>query len=94
LSSAYLPPSNEIEQHLIRLLEEFLGIEGIGIYDNFFDLGMSSLDLIQLKSQAKKELFIDISVVQFYHFPTPARLGTWLIENHKNEGKTHVNLGI
>lgn len=39
LANAYIAPSNEIEQTLADVWQQLLGIEKVGIHDNFFELG-------------------------------------------------------
>ncbi len=41
-------PRNEVEEILIRIWKQVLGIDQIGIKDNFFDLGWHSLRVIQV----------------------------------------------
>ena len=43
----YVPPRNEIESKLVKIWQEVLEIEKIGVNDNFFDLGGNSLSLIR-----------------------------------------------
>jgi hypothetical protein len=39
----YMAPSNEMEKHLISLLEEVMGRKPIGVRDHFFQIGGNSL---------------------------------------------------
>lgn len=47
-------PTNPVEEALVAVIEEALGITPIGIHDNFFDLGIDSVVGIQVVSHAKK----------------------------------------
>ena len=51
--TAYAPPRNSLEERLAALWAEVLGVERVGIHDNFFDLGGDSLLAIQLLSRAR-----------------------------------------
>ena len=51
LESAYLAPQSELEKIIAEIWQEHLAIEGIGVHDNFFDLGGNSL--MGLKSWEK-----------------------------------------
>jgi len=51
----YVAPSNEIEAKIARAWEEVLGIERIGVYDNFFDLGGDSIISLQVVSSLSKD---------------------------------------
>ena len=47
----YEMPRNDIERKIEECWQEVLGIKGIGINDNFYDLGGNSLSIIQLQSR-------------------------------------------
>ncbi|QOT00746.1 amino acid adenylation domain-containing protein [Brevibacterium sp. JNUCC-42] len=80
LSTNYVAPKSEIEGKLANIWQKMFGIEQVGIYDNFFDLGASSLDLIQVNRKVKELLNLDISVVTMYEYPTIASLAAYLIQ--------------
>ena len=67
----YVAPRNEIEQRLIKLIASILNYNEseISINDNFFDLGMSSLTLAQMKSLISAELKIIINISFLFEFP-------------------------
>lgn len=60
LSTPYQAPETEIQKRLAGLWQELLGIETVGIADNFFDLGGHSLIAVQLVSRLR-EIF-DIAI--------------------------------
>jgi hypothetical protein len=37
----YIEPRNAIEQRIAEIWSEILGVEQIGVHDNFFDLGVT-----------------------------------------------------
>lgn len=80
LSTNYVAPKSEIEGKLANIWQKMFGIEQVGIHDNFFDLGASSLDLIQVNRKVKEMLNLDISVVTMYEYPTIASLAAYLIQ--------------
>jgi amino acid adenylation domain-containing protein len=43
LANKYEPPTNQTEQKLVSIFEEQIGITGIGVTDDFFELGGDSL---------------------------------------------------
>lgn len=71
---AYIAPSNEIERKIANLYQEFLGIEQVGIYDNFFDLGGHSLIATKLISQLRKDFQVELSLRSLFETPTVAEL--------------------
>ncbi|MFC1830809.1 amino acid adenylation domain-containing protein [Thermodesulfobacteriota bacterium] len=50
----YTPPRNKTEETLTEIWERVLGVERIGMHDNFFDLGGDSILNIQIVSRAVK----------------------------------------
>jgi acyl-coenzyme A synthetase/AMP-(fatty) acid ligase/thioesterase domain-containing protein/acyl carrier protein len=56
LSNPCLPPANELEKRLLQIWEEELGIKGIGVTDDFFDVGGDSLIGVLLFVRIEKEL--------------------------------------
>ncbi|WP_139487939.1 non-ribosomal peptide synthetase [Brevibacillus dissolubilis] len=50
---AYTMASNEIEEKLVQLWQELLGIEKIGTEDDFFELGGNSMLLLTLQSRIR-----------------------------------------
>jgi non-ribosomal peptide synthase protein (TIGR01720 family) len=70
-SRPYVPPRTELEGKLIRLWQDMLGVERIGIDDNFFALGGDSLLALQVVSRAR-EAGIQLTVERLLEHPTIA----------------------
>jgi len=66
LPNPYAPPTTELERVITDIWQKALGIEGLGLYDNFFDLGGDSLIALQVIAELKKGLKKSISVVSLY----------------------------
>lgn len=63
-------PATGMEALVASVWEEVLGVEEIGIHDNFFDLGGNSLLLITLIGRLQNKLQRDISVIEIFRDPT------------------------
>ncbi|MEH2178708.1 beta-ketoacyl synthase N-terminal-like domain-containing protein [Nostoc sp.] len=70
LKNAYVAPSNDLERKLTEIFQELLGIEPIGIHDNFFVLGGDSLTGTVLISQLRKNFHIELPVRSLFEAPT------------------------
>lgn len=83
----FVPPANKIEQTIAGLWKNYLGIKEVGVNDNFFDLGATSLDIIQVNIQLKEVLRKDIPVVKFFTNPTVSSLARYIIKGHDGKGE-------
>ena len=51
----------QLEDELVRIWKDLLGISEVGIHDNFFDLGGHSLAAVQLLSIVRETWSVDLS---------------------------------
>lgn len=67
----YTAPTDEVEENLVRIWSEVLGIEKekIGTEHNFFELGGHSLNLVMLISNIYKEFAVEVSINQIFQRP-------------------------
>lgn len=75
---AYLPPSTEMERIVVRVWQNVLEIDRVGLYDNFFDLGGHSLLLYKVHGQLQESLGREFSLVDLFRFPTVKALSEFL----------------
>jgi acyl transferase domain-containing protein len=78
LENAYVKPANRLEQLLANILQDFLGIREVGTHDNFYELGATSLNIIQINSIARRKLHQDISLMWWFEYPTIKSLSGYL----------------
>jgi amino acid adenylation domain-containing protein len=74
LSGAFVAPRDETERRIAKIWEEVLGIDRVGVHDNFFDLGGNSLIGLKVVSRVKAELQADLSPVALFEGPTVASM--------------------
>jgi acyl-CoA synthetase (AMP-forming)/AMP-acid ligase II/acyl carrier protein len=70
----YAPPRNPLEAQLAVAWAEALGVQRVGIFDSFFDLGGSSLLATQLISRLSPQLGVDIPLADLFNRPTIAAM--------------------
>ncbi|RKG63093.1 amino acid adenylation domain-containing protein, partial [Corallococcus sp. CA054B] len=65
----HVAPRSAVEQKLAALFGEVLGLEHVGIHDNFFNLGGHSLAGMQLVSAIRKHLEIEVPLTLIFESP-------------------------
>lgn len=92
LPNAYVSPVTDREKIIAAIWQMALGVDKVGVDDNFFDLGGDSLIAIQVISQLKEEFKIDIPVAGLYERLTIRSLDA-LIDSLAREDKlAHENI--
>ena len=79
--NTYVAPRNQTEERLAEFWSEILGIERVGVNDNFFDLGGHSLLATQAISRIRETFQTDLSLRSFFAAPTIAALSVTIAEN-------------
>ena len=77
-------PNTQLEKDIAKIWSEELQIPSIGIDDDFFDMGGSSILAQKVTSLMRQRLSIDVPVSKIYTNPTISELSKILGEN-KNE---------
>lgn len=70
LDNDYVEPRDDIEKTLVRFWEELLGIDSIGVLDDFFALGGHSLIAVRLFAKIKKTFRVDYPMSVLFEAPT------------------------
>lgn len=70
LDSEYAAPANDIEEKLASIWQDLLGVDQIGVEDNFFDLGGHSLIAVRLFAQVRKAYQVDFPISILFEAPT------------------------
>lgn len=85
LESLLRPPfvasRTEVEKVLCEIWADVLGVQQLGIYDNFFMLGGDSLKAIQVISLLKAIFQVDLTLPKFVEAPTVIGLSQILAEH-------------
>ncbi len=80
LANPYVAARNELEQTIVTVWEELLGIAPVGIYDNFFELGGHSLLATQVATRLGQYLPIELPLRRMFDAQTVADLAMVLIQ--------------
>ncbi|MCC7361304.1 MAG: amino acid adenylation domain-containing protein [Anaerolineales bacterium] len=79
LGQTYAAPRNRVEEVVCRIWAEVLGVERVGIHDNFFNLGGHSLLLTPLVLKLREYFRFHISMREFFAQPSVAELAAMIV---------------
>jgi hypothetical protein len=84
--AAYVEAGTGLEKKIAAAWKEILGIEKIGIYDKFFDIGGNSLNILQVHSKIKEMIKKDFPVMVMFRYPTIYWLAGYLGQEENDTG--------
>ncbi|MCU0490006.1 MAG: SDR family oxidoreductase [Chloroflexaceae bacterium] len=90
LPNPYIAPRNETERSIAELWQATLGVQQVGIHDNFFDLGGNSLSGITLIGRLKERFNKPIPTVSLYEGPTVSALAKLLEQDEAQQPEQDV----
>jgi amino acid adenylation domain-containing protein len=82
-----IAPRNAVEEALAEIFEEILGIELVGIDDNFFALGGHSLLATMVVSRVRTAFKAELPLRRLFEAPTIRALAEFLITNESSPGE-------
>ncbi|MEA2174981.1 MAG: hypothetical protein QOD00_2573 [Blastocatellia bacterium] len=70
LAATFVAPRTPIEERLVSIWTSLLGINRVGVNDNYFELGGDSLLATQLASQVRKVFDVELPLADLFQHPT------------------------
>jgi NAD(P)-dependent dehydrogenase (short-subunit alcohol dehydrogenase family)/acyl carrier protein len=70
LSNTYVAASNQLEKTIAEIWEELLGIEQVGIYDDYIELGGDSLRATQFIARLSETFQVEMPLQALFETPT------------------------
>ena len=86
LPYAYVAPQTVLQEVLLSVWTGILGIDKIGIEDDFFELGGDSVLATQIISRLRDMFRIDLPLIVLFDAPTIEKLAQFMIENETRPG--------
>ncbi|HVR96579.1 MAG TPA: non-ribosomal peptide synthetase, partial [Thermoanaerobaculia bacterium] len=76
----YEEPRTAAGQEIARIWRELLGVERVGLHDNFFDLGGHSLLMVRVQGRISRQWGREVSMVDLFSHPTVSSLAGLLTD--------------
>ena len=80
-----LPPTSAVESELLQIWEKVLQLEGLGVEDDFFALGGTSLISVELFAQIERRLDVKLNLTAIIDAPTVRSLAHLLEDSAVRE---------
>lgn len=74
LVQAFVEPESDVERQVAEIWREVLGLDRVGIHDNFFEVGGRSLSGIRVMTKLRDGLGVELPLRQLFESPTVAGL--------------------
>ena len=106
LDAPLVLPRTETERNIAAVWREVLGLESVGIFDNFFDLGGHSLLMVQVHGKLCEKFKFEVSMVELFEHPsinslvehlsrqknvTPMQDENLVLDNKLREGRNRLS---
>jgi len=82
-AGVYVAPRTATEAQVAQIWSEVLGLERVGVEENFFTLGGHSLLATQVVSRLRQEFGLDIALRSMFEAPTVARLAQVITQSQE-----------
>ncbi|MGR9074154.1 MAG: non-ribosomal peptide synthetase [Gammaproteobacteria bacterium] len=89
MEQSYTPPNSPVEHELVKIWEEVLEIDPVGIHDNFFELGGHSLLATQVQSRIQNRFQIEMPLRWVFDFPEISKLALKIIQSQIESGHSN-----
>jgi NRPS condensation-like uncharacterized protein len=77
-TTTYIAPVTELEKTVAQVWQEVLQLPQVGLYDDFFSIGGSSLAMLQVNTQLEKQLNRSCAIVELFKQPTVSAMANYL----------------
>ena len=85
LSNAYVAPASPLERAVVETLQGVLGIDQVGLEDDFFELGGDSLLATRVATQLRETFGINLPLRNIFESPTAGELSRMIEEAREDE---------
>jgi hypothetical protein len=72
--TVYVAPQTEAEKTLATIVEKVLQVEKVGVHDDFFAIGASSVDIVRIHRRLLEALQRDVGITEIFRHRTISSL--------------------
>jgi acyl carrier protein len=72
------PPRNEAERKLAAIAQQILQVDGVGIHQNFFELGGDSVHMVKIMNEVREAFGREVPITEIFRHPTISSLAGYL----------------
>ncbi|HEU5383383.1 MAG TPA: condensation domain-containing protein, partial [Ktedonobacteraceae bacterium] len=90
----YVAPRTLLEEQLARIWAKVLGLERVGVMDNFFEIGGHSLKATQIMSRARQIVGVTVPLRSLFEDPTIAGLACALEQALEQQGDVQLSTAL
>jgi acyl carrier protein len=87
-------PQTTLQEVLVTVWAGSLGIEKVGIEDDFFELGGASVVATQIVSRLREMFQMDLPAILLFETPTIEKLARYMIEHEARPGLTEKTANL
>lgn len=85
VGASYVAPRNPLEQEMAETWAELLGVEQVGVHDDFFKLGGNSILAVQLLSRVRESFGVEVPLGAIFDVPTVASLVVQIVQGQARQ---------
>jgi acyl carrier protein len=85
VTADFVAPADGLQRSIADAFKRVLGVEKIGLADNFFALGGHSLLAVQVHRDLKSEVAPDLAITDLFRFPTVGQLAEFISDRGKSD---------
>jgi amino acid adenylation domain-containing protein len=84
----FIAPRTPLEEQLAKIWSDVLGLERVGVADNFFDLGGHSLSATRLLALAEETFKVELPLRLFFESATVEGMASAMVSHEAKPGQT------
>ncbi|OCJ09270.1 luciferase [Rhizobium sp. AC44/96] len=85
VAAEFVAPADGLQRSIAEAFKRVLGVERVGLADNFFALGGHSLLAVQVHRDLKAVVAPDLSITDLFRFPTVGQLADFIADRGASE---------